>query len=86
MWWLTDQRRLQTERQAIEALDADWFQHPNWSVDGEFRLMLTFDLALARGRFPLRLTYHNTFPGVAPEHSSGRRRSAVVRSPIRPRR
>ena len=66
MWWLTDQRRLQTERQAIEALDADWFQHPNWSVDGDFRLMLTFDLALARGRFPLGLTYHNTFPASPP--------------------
>ena len=66
MWWLTDQRRLQTERQAIEALDADWFQHSNWSVDGAFRLMLTFDLALARGRFPLRLTYHHTFPASPP--------------------
>ena len=66
MWWLTDQRRLQTERQAIEALDAVWFQRSNWSVDGAFRLMLTFDLALARGRFPLRLTYHHTFPASPP--------------------
>ena len=66
MWWLTDQRRLQAERRAIETLDADWLQHPKWSVDGEFRLTLTFDLALARGRFPLRLTYHNTFPASPP--------------------
>ncbi|MEQ8285735.1 ThiF family adenylyltransferase [Thalassospira sp.] len=62
MWWLTDQTRLRTERQAIEPLGAEWFQNPNWSVDGEFRLTLTFDLVLARGRFPLRLIYHNTFP------------------------
>ena len=66
MWWLTDQRRLQAERQATEALDADWFQHPNWSVDEEFRLTLTFYLTLARGRFPLRLTYHDTFPASPP--------------------
>ena len=47
-------------------LEADWFRHPSWSVDQEFRLTLSFDLELARGRFPLRLTYHNTFPASPP--------------------
>lgn len=66
MWWLTDQTRLRAERQAIEALDAEWFQKPNWSVDGEFRLTLTFDLVLTRGSFSLCLIYHNTFPASPP--------------------
>ena len=66
MWWLTNPKRLLAERQAIEALDADWFRNPSWSVDEEFRLTLNFDLQLARGRFPLRLTFHKTFPASPP--------------------
>lgn len=66
MWWLTDQTRLRTEREAIEALSAEWFQNPNWSVDDRLRLTLTFEIAIARGRYPLRLRYHNTFPSSPP--------------------
>ncbi len=66
MWWLADPKRMLAERQAIEALDADWFRHPIWSVDEKFRLTLDFDLELAHGLYPLRLTYHNTFPASPP--------------------
>ncbi|MEM1154829.1 MAG: ThiF family adenylyltransferase [Pseudomonadota bacterium] len=66
MWWLTDQARLRTEREAIELLDAAWFQNPVWSADKQFRLTLAFDIVIPRGRFPLRLIYHNTFPASPP--------------------
>jgi hypothetical protein len=66
MWWLTDQARLRTEREAIEALDADWFQNPVWSVDGQLRLTLSFEIDIQRGRYALRLIYHNTFPASPP--------------------
>lgn len=66
MWWLTDQARLRAERESIEALDASWFQHPEWSVDIQLRLMLAFDIVIERGRYSLRLIYHNTFPASPP--------------------
>lgn len=66
MWWLTDQTRLRTEREAIEAIDAGWFQNPAWATDKQFRLTLSFEIAIARGRFALRLIYHNTFPASPP--------------------
>lgn len=66
MWWLTDQSRLRKEREAIEALSAEWFQNLAWFVDDQLRLSLTFDISIARGRFPLRLIYHNTFPASPP--------------------
>ena len=66
MWWLTDQVRLRTEREAIEMLDAAWFQNPVWSPDKQLRLTLAFDIVIARGRFSLRLIYHNTFPASPP--------------------
>lgn len=66
MWWLTDQARLRIEREAIEALDADWFQNPVWSVDEQLRLTLGFDILIVRGNYPLQLTYHNTFPASPP--------------------
>ncbi len=66
MWWLTDQARLRIEREAIEALDADWFQNPVWSVDEQLRLTIGFEIVIARGNYPLRLTYHNTFPASPP--------------------
>ncbi|WP_193176354.1 ThiF family adenylyltransferase [Oricola nitratireducens] len=66
MWWLTDQTRLRVEREAVEVLDAEWFQNPVWSVDDQLRLTLSFDIVIARGRYPLLLTYHNTFPASPP--------------------
>lgn len=66
MWWLTDQSRLRAEREAIEALDAEWFQNPIWSPDKQLRLTLTFEIAIARGRHALRMIYHNTFPASPP--------------------
>lgn len=66
MWWLTDQTRLRAEREAIEALNAEWFQNPKWLVDDHLRLTLAFDIAIARGCYPLRLIYHNTFPSSPP--------------------
>lgn len=66
MWWLTDQTRLRAEREAIEALSAEWFQNPKWSVDDHLRLTLAFDIAIARGCYSLRLIYHNTFPSSPP--------------------
>lgn len=66
MWWLTDQTRLRTEREAIEALHADWFQSPAWSVDAQLRLTLAFEIDIARGRYALCLIYHNTFPASPP--------------------
>ena len=66
MWWLTDQARLRAERQAIEALDAAWFQNATWSVDNQLRLKLAFDIVIARGRYGLQLVYHNTFPASPP--------------------
>lgn len=66
MWWVTDQTRLRSEREAIEALNADWLQNPLWSVDKQLRLTLVFDIVIARGRYALRLIYHNTFPASPP--------------------
>ncbi|WP_282611013.1 ThiF family adenylyltransferase [Pelagibius sp. Alg239-R121] len=66
MWWLTDQTRLRIEREAIEELEADWFQNPVWSVDNQLRLKLAFDIVIARGRYVLQLIYHNTFPTSPP--------------------
>ena len=66
MWWLTDQTRLRAERTAIEALRAEWFQDPKWSVDDQIRLTLTFDIVVGRKCFPLRLIFHNTFPASPP--------------------
>lgn len=66
MWWLTDQARLRVEREAIDALDADWFQNPIWSPDKQLRLTLSFEIAIARGRYALRMIYHNTFPASPP--------------------
>ncbi|WP_417462958.1 ThiF family adenylyltransferase [Kordiimonas sp.] len=63
---MTDQTRLRVEREAIEALNANWFQDPVWSVDEQLRLTLGFDIVIARGNYPLRLTYHNTFPASPP--------------------
>ncbi|WP_031552620.1 ThiF family adenylyltransferase [Parvularcula oceani] len=69
MWWAVDPHRLELERLAIDALDAAWFQAPEWSFGDQLRLELTFDLVLARGTFPLRLTYHGTFPASPPSVS-----------------
>lgn len=66
MWWLVDQKRLQTERLAIEALDADWFQSPDWKPGPGLSLQLDFEIVLARGRFPLVMIYHGTFPASPP--------------------
>lgn len=66
MWWVTDQTRLRSEREAIEALNADWLQKPLWSVDKQLRLTLAFDIVIARGRYALLLIYHNTFPASPP--------------------
>ncbi len=62
MWWYTDQVRLRSERQAINQLDSEWFQNPNWFFDKKDRLTLAFNIVIARGCFPLLLIYHNTFP------------------------
>ena len=66
MWWLVDQKRLQTERLAIEALDAGWFQSPDWKPGPGLSLQLDFEIVLARGRFPLVMIYHSTFPASPP--------------------
>lgn len=66
MWWLTDQARLRAERDSIEALGAEWFHSPKWSIDGQLRLTLVFEIEIARGRYLLRLIYHNTFPSSPP--------------------
>lgn len=66
MWWITEQYRLRTEREAISTLNADWFKEPKWHVDNQLRLNLTFKIAITRGCFALRLTYHNTFPASPP--------------------
>lgn len=68
MWWIVDQQRLRDERLAIEALEADWFQSPEWDVKigDDLSLELTFEIVLPRGRFPLRLKYHSTFPASPP--------------------
>lgn len=66
MWWLTEQSRLKKEREAIESLDAEWFQNPRWYVDKQLQLNLTFDINIIRGSFSLNLTYHNTFPAGPP--------------------
>ena len=66
MWWLVNQTRLQAEREAIEALPADWFQSPEWAPGEGLCLELRFDIALQRGRFPLKMIYHSTFPASPP--------------------
>lgn len=66
MWWLVDQKRLQTERLAIEALDAEWFQSPYWKPGPGLALQLDFEIVLPRGRFPLTMIYHTTFPASPP--------------------
>ena len=60
MWWLTDQARLRAEREAIEALSAEWFHNPSWSVDDQLRLTLAFDIVgRARPLFsPTDLSQH----------------------------
>lgn len=66
MWWLVDQKRLQTERLAIEALDADWFQSPDWKPGSGLSLQLDFEIVLPRGHFALTMIYHSTFPASPP--------------------
>lgn len=57
---------MRAEREAIDALSAEWFHNPNWSFDSQLRLTLAFEIAIARGQFFLRLIYHNTFPSSPP--------------------
>ena len=66
MWWIKDPKRLADERQAIAAIDEDWFENPAWSLDTQGRLRLLFDIALPHRRFRLEMTYHNTFPASPP--------------------
>ncbi len=66
MWWLTNQSRLRAEREAIEVLSAEWFQNPNWSVDNQLILTLSFEIVITRGHYFLRLIYHHTFPSSPP--------------------
>ena len=66
MWWLVNQTRLQAEREAIEALPADWFQSPEWAPGEGLALEISFEIVLSRGRFPLKMIYHSTFPASPP--------------------
>ena len=72
VWWISDPERLSTERRAIDTLDADWFENPDWSLDSQARLRLTFDIALSHSRFRLAMTYHNTFPASPPSERPSR--------------
>ena len=66
VWWLSDPQRLSAERVAIQAIDEDWFENAAWSLDGQLRLRLVFDIVLPRGRYRLAMVYHNTFPASPP--------------------
>jgi len=66
VWWISDPDRLAQERASIDAFDENWFEHAEWSLDGEARLRLIFDVVLPRGRFRLAMIYHNTFPASPP--------------------
>ena len=66
VWWLSDPDRLALERASINALDEDWFEHADWSLDGKARLRLVFDIVIPRDRFRLAMVYHNTFPASPP--------------------
>lgn len=66
IWWIADSKRLSDERRAIESIDEDWFEGPNWSLDDRGRLRLIFDIALPHRRFRLAMTYYNTFPASPP--------------------
>ena len=66
VWWINDPERLSAERRAIDAISDDWFENSAWSLHGDCRLRLTFDIALPQRRFRLAMTYHNTFPASPP--------------------
>ena len=66
LWWIADPVRLQEERQAIAQINDGWFENPEWSLDEQQRLRLTFDIVLPHRRFKLAMTYHNTFPASPP--------------------
>ena len=68
VWWHSDQARLQQEKAAIAALDAEagWLENVEWSLDDLFRLRVVFDIRLDHGRFRLQMVYHNTFPSSPP--------------------
>lgn len=71
-WWLRDQARLRTEKEAIEALRdrVGWLDDVEWSFDDALRIQVIFDIRLDHAIHQLRLVYHNSFPssppGVAP--------------------
>ena len=66
VWWISDPERLSKERRAVGAIDQGWFENPEWSLDSQCRLRLTFDIALPHSRFRLAMTYHSTFPASPP--------------------
>lgn len=66
MWWINDPGRLSKERRAIDSISNDWFENAAWSLHGDCRLKLTFDIALPHRRFRLVMTYHSTYPASPP--------------------
>ncbi|WP_077409904.1 ThiF family adenylyltransferase [Marinicella sediminis] len=68
LWWSENQERLSLERTEINALmkKSDWLRNVEWLFDDQFLLQVVFEIHLAHRKFPLRLTYHNTFPNTCP--------------------
>lgn len=67
-WWTQIQERLNLERAEINSLmeKSDWLRNVEWSINDQFLLQVVFEIHLTHRKFPLQLTYHNTFPNTCP--------------------
>src|SRR5690554_1618364 len=67
VWWLQDDARLTTEREAIKELDAraPWLKGPTWDLSGS-NLTVQADIQVGEVDYEVVLEYPALFPAAPP--------------------